>query len=199
MIHSRWIALERRFDKGHAFADRHRRQVHPVGHVANGIDTVDRRLGELIHDNLAPAAHVDAQILQPHIATVRVPARRKEDNIKIARHTRRWLDPDRARTVARPLFQQGMRGLGVRSHGRVRRGAAGKAVIAACRAHFHDVGTKLEVDPLLAHGFRDQPAGLVVKAPQNLRPAVVLRHLHTQTVKDAGKFAGDIAATHDQD
>ena len=44
-----------------SLADRHRRQVHPVGHVPNGIDRGHAGLAEAVHRHLALAAKRDTR------------------------------------------------------------------------------------------------------------------------------------------
>ena len=44
-----------------------------------------------------------------------------------------------------------------------------------------------------------RPARLLVETAQDLRAAVILRHLDAQTIQDTGELTGDIAAADDQD
>ena len=56
----------------------------------------------------------------------------------------------------------------------------------------------MQLHTVLDHLLRDKATGFVVKAAQNLRAAVILRHINPKTVHDASKLAGNIAATQDQ-
>ena len=62
----------------------------------------------------------------------------------------------------------------------------------------HDIGAHMQVDPLGDHLVGNMAPHLVVKAAQDLRAPIELRDLRAQPVENAGKFTGNIPATHDQ-
>ena len=56
----------------------------------------------------------------------------------------------------------------------------------------------MQVHTRLDHLLGYKPARLFVKAPQNLRSAIKLRHLHAQAIENTGELTGDITAPDDQ-
>ena len=144
MIHRRWISGKDGLHKRHPLADRHRCQVHPVGHIANGIDRWHSRLAVFIHLNLAATTDADADILQPHIAAGWVPARGKYHHVKFVFMARGGFHPDRP--GVRPIRPR----------------------------HFQYVCAQMQVNAILDHLFRDQTPRLIIKTAQDLRAAVIL-------------------------
>ena len=70
MVGAGRIAVEHSFDEGHALADRHRRQVDPVGDVAHGIDGRNRGLGILVHQDFSALAELHADPIEAQIRGV---------------------------------------------------------------------------------------------------------------------------------
>ena len=143
MIGPRGLAAKDRIGKGMALADRHRGQVHPVGHIAHGIDRRHGGLAVVIDHDLAPGPQRHPQRLQPHAARVGHPADGRQNQIKFFAGTIMCRDPDAARDLFKP--------------GHISGGANG--------------------DAMGAHAVGHMVARLVVKAAQDLRAAIILRHL----------------------
>ena len=55
-----------------------------------------------------------------------------------------------------------------------------------------DARTAMNINARGPHRIRDKPARFFVKAPQDLRGAIVHRYLDAKPVQNSGKFAADI-------
>src|SRR6476620_8965962 len=59
------LIVEHRLGEGRRFMDGNRRQVHAIGHVANGIDIPDRGARELVDHDMAVPAEIDTGLVEP--------------------------------------------------------------------------------------------------------------------------------------
>ncbi len=196
MVDRRRVALEHGLDELHPLADRHRRQVQPVGHVTDGVDRRHAGLRVFVHFDRAAAAERHAGLFQAHVLGVGRAAGREQHHVEDAVLPVGALDPHRHAGARFGLGLAVARGLDRAAHVR---GVLVGILVAGGGIHAGDVGAGVQVDAAFLHRVGDQAAGLLVEAAQDLRAAVVLRHLDAQPVEDAGEFAGDVAAADDQD
>ena len=68
------MIVEHRLGERRRFVDGDRRQVHAVGHVANGIDIADRGARELVDHDMAVPAEIDTGLVEPKPHGVGKPA-----------------------------------------------------------------------------------------------------------------------------
>ena len=196
MIDWRRFGPEYAFDKCHALANGNRRQVDPVSDVAHGINRRHAGLAVGIHLDLTATAQRHAHLLQPHVSRIRVTSGRKKHRIKHTLRPVAGLDPERPRAIRFPC---GGPLLHSSPHRGIRHGACmAQQMIFRGRRHLKDVRSRLQHDTALSHGFRNQPARLVIKAAQDLGAAVVLRYFNAQSVHDTCKFTRNIATADNQ-
>ena len=82
MIDRCWVGVEHCLNKGHAFADRNRCQVHTVGHIANRIDRWNTGLAILIHNDFATTAQHAASFFNTQTMRVWFTARCEQNLIE---------------------------------------------------------------------------------------------------------------------
>ena len=102
MIGPGGIVLEGGLDKAHGFVDRHRRQLHPVGDIADGIDMRRAGAGIIIHHHFALLAQFDARLFDMQRIGVGQAADRQHDLVAFDHARPCWFRHAGSRRAFRP-------------------------------------------------------------------------------------------------
>mmetsp|Transcript_42466 Transcript_42466/g.108670 ORF Transcript_42466/g.108670 Transcript_42466/m.108670 type:complete len:290 (+) Transcript_42466:663-1532(+) len=159
---------EQRLGQGRALHQRHRRQVHAIGDIADGIDVVDVSLAVFVDLDGPFFVHLDADLLQAEVLRLCPAACRHHDD------------------VASLLKLTAVLGLALQGE---------RAVVVLHNFRGREVG--VHVDPLLLNLLRHKGAALLVESAQGeLLPVDEVR-LRAVALEDARKLAGDVAPSDD--
>ena len=93
--------------KGLPFADRHRGELHPVGHIAHGMDVIDIGAAEGIDHDLAALADLDPDRFEAETFDVGNPASGDHDAVEFAHVLPGQLDQQRAVGLPVDIFELG--------------------------------------------------------------------------------------------